>query len=672
MSKLMIIESPNKRKKLQAILGSGWRIEASLGHVRDLPVNEMGISPPDFRLPYELSGRGRDVVKRLAQAVKDADEVYLATDPDREGEAISWHLQQCLELGESYHRVAFNEITERAVKTEISRPRKIDLDLVHAQESRRAIDRLVGYMTSPVLRQASGQNLSAGRVQSPAVRLIVDREREIRSFKETKHFGVRLEFDGGWWADWDTKPFVVSKDDPYVLDRTVAEQVAKVRDLTVESFGTGTARRAPPAPFTTVSLLKAAGATLRLSPDDVMRVAQKLFEGGHITYHRTDNPNLSDEAMPAVAAELAKRKLACVSKQRRFPAPKGAQAGHPAITPTHWEVSKAGDNDQEQALYALIRMRAIACQAEDAEYSTRKVVLSGATGEGKAVTFVANGRALVKQGWLALLEGDDAEEKIDDDAEPDNPVPDLVKGASCRATVGKLLEKKTKPPRRYTEHALLDALEKLGIGRPSTYASIITKIKERDLVRVEKKYLVPTERGEYVRDALVGRCQFIEIPYTRDVEEQLDQIAAGELTYRALVTGVHAQLSKELSSIGASAPALASRDRAGSEVKCPECGKPMARRKGKYGFFWGCTGYPDCRGMMGDEKGKAVPRGAAGGAGGAPKTGDGPNCPDCGTPTSKAQTRNKHPYFRCDGCKGGWWPDRASPKKLGEKWPPRP
>jgi len=613
MAKLMIIESPGKLKKLRAILGSGWNIQPSVGHIRDLPATKRGQQAwmpqgPDFRAEYELTDRGRGVVADLKKAVRDADEVYLATDPDREGEAISWHLQQALGLRESYHRVAFNEITEKAVKAALSKPRRIDMGLVRAQESRRVLDRLVGYMASPVLWQGSSvKGLSAGRVQSPAVRLVVDREREIRAFKVTNHFGVKLKFEGGWQAEWNTRPFT-TEESPYVTDRILAEAVSKVRDVLVESFKEGPARRGPPPPFTTSSLQQAASNKLRLNPKTAMDIAQKLYEGGHITYHRTDNPNLSEDSMADVAAALSTRNVGCVDKQRRYPAPEGSQAGHPAITPTHWEVESAGDTPEQRALYDLIRTRALACQAPDAEYATRQAVLTSNTADGKAVHFEAKGRTLTKSGWLALLEGDDTEDR-GRDAEHDNPVPTMKRGDSRQAKTGELESKKTQPPARYTEASLIKKLEKEGIGRPSTYAAIMENITSKGLVAFEKGKLVPTSNGEYVVDALVGKCQFMEIPYTKGVEGQLDQVADGKTTYLNVVGGAHAQLSTELKGVNlkqASQP-----DSAGHEVICPGCGKSMGRRTGKNGAFWGCSGYPECKVTLEDKRGKPMPKSPA-------------------------------------------------------------
>jgi DNA topoisomerase-1 len=670
MAKLMIIESPGKLKKLKAILGPGWQIEASIGHIRDLPKKSVGggigVAPPNFTPEYELTERGREVVKKLKPLVERADAVYLATDPDREGEAISWHLQQALKLGSRYERVTFNEITEGAVKSGISKPRKIDDNLVRSQEGRRVIDRLVGYKASPALWQSFNNNsLSAGRVQSPAVRLVVERDRAIRNFRSTTHFGATIFFKEGWSAEWNTKPFV-TEEKPYMLDKALADSVSKVRDVVVSSFEDGKEYRNPPPPFTTAKLQMAASRKLGMSPEDTMKAAQKLYEAGAITYHRTDNPNLSEEAMAPVAAELRKLGIDCVAKQRKFKAPEGAQAGHPAITPTHWEVDSAGEDRQQAALYKMIREQALACQAPAAEYATRKAVLDGATQDSQKVQFLANGRTLTHKGWLAVLDGDDTQEKDRDEQEAvaSNPVPKLAKGDAQHAENGKVLEQRTEPPAKYTEATLIAKLEKEGIGRPSTYAAIMQNIVSKGLVaRVPQRAGKPakldsTKTGEDIVDALVGRCQFMEIPYTKSVEWQLDEVSEGKAAYFDVVKGVYEQLDKELSGMEAKQQV----DRDGQVVTCPGCGKSMGRRSYKGNAFWGCSGYPSCTVTMDDKNGKAVPR--------APKPQASAEfcCADksCGKHLIRREsTKNKGSFWwGCEGFKDGC--KQAYPDKDGK------
>lgn len=641
--KLMIIESPGKIAKLSAILGDGWKIAASVGHVRDLPQKEMGVEAPDFKPSYELTERGSDVVARLKGLVKQADTVYLATDPDREGESISWHLQQCLKLSNPL-RVTFNEITATAVKSALVQPRQIDVKRVAAQEARRVLDRLVGYMVSPELSRQSGERLSAGRVQSPAVRLVVERERQIRAFKVTNHFGAMLFFadaktEGEWFAEWLTKPDFVTEDNPYFMDRAFAAAVAEVGAVVVKSFVESEAKRSPPPPFTTSTMQQAASVALGLNPKAAMDAAQKLYEQGHISYHRTDNPNVSDDALGDIYAVAVKLGLDMAESPRKFKAPEGAQVGHPAITPTHWDVEVAGETTEQRALYKLIRLRAIACQLADARYAVRTVRLAGAQPVGgKNVEFEAKGRTLTYSGWLKLVAGDQTEDEGEDAKEPTNPIPMLETGQRLDVARGKLLEKKTKPPARYTEATLVKKLESEGIGRPATYAAIMENIVSRGYVRVEKKYLVPTPTGELVVDSLVGKFAFIDLGFTRDVEEDLDRIAQGQAGYKGVIGKVHEQLRRELATMEVSAT---------PRHPCPECGKPLRRIKGKSGHFWGCSGHPDCSVTLPDEGGKPGQR--------KPQETSAFACAKCGKPLIHRAKKGKggYDFWGCSGFKDG-------------------
>lgn len=641
--KLMIIESPGKIEKLSAILGDGWKIAASVGHVRDLPQKEMGVAAPDFKPSYELTERGEGVVAKLKNLVKQADSVYLATDPDREGEAISWHLQQCLKLSNPL-RVTFNEITANAVKAALVSPRTIDVKRVAAQEARRVLDRLVGYMVSPELSRQTGERLSAGRVQSPAIRLVVERERAIKAFKVTNHFGAALFFadaktSGEWSAEWLTKPKFVTEDNPYFMDRSFAAAVAEVKAVVVKSFDESEAKRSPPPPFTTSTMQQAASVALGLDPKAAMDAAQKLYEQGHITYHRTDNPNVSDDSLGDIYAVAVKLGLDMADEPRKFKAPAGAQVGHPAVTPTHWEVEEAGETSDQRALYKLIRLRAIACQLADARYAVRTVRLEAAQPvSGKDVEFEARGRTLVYQGWLKLIAGDQTEEEDGEGKEPSNPIPVCEPGERLDVARGKLLEKKTKPPSRYTQATLVKKLESEGIGRPATYAAIMDNIVTRAYVKTDKKYLVPTATGELIVDSLVGKFEFLDMGFTREIEESLDRIALGEAGYKAVIAKVHDQLNRELSTLQVSAT---------PKHPCPECGKPLRRIPGKSGHFWGCSGHPDCSVTLPDEGGKP----------GQKKPVEVSNfaCVKCGKPLIHRVKKGKggYDFWGCSGFKEG-------------------
>ena len=641
--KLMIIESPGKIKKLESILGAGWKIAASVGHIRDLPVKEIGVEAPAFQPKYVLTERGAGVVAKLKSLAKQADEVYLATDPDREGESISWHLEKCLAL-KNPRRVTFNEITANAVKAALASPRTVDLKRVEAQEARRVLDRLVGYMVSPVLSERTGERLSAGRVQSPAVRLVVERERAIKAFTVTNHFGAALFFSGDqgeWSAEWVTKPNFTTDENPYFLNREFAESVSKIGNVTVKSFIEGEAKRSPPPPFTTSTMQQAASVALSLDPKAAMEAAQKLYEQGHITYHRTDNPNVSEESMAIIRAEAARLGLDMAGEQRKFKAPAGAQVGHPAITPTHWDVEDAGETAEQRALYKLIRNRAIACQLADARYAVRTVRLGAVPPVGvKPIEFEATGRTLIYHGWLKLIAGDQTSEEESGDKEPSNPIPVCQPGERLDVARGKLLEKKTKPPARYTQATLVKKLESEGIGRPATYAAIMDNITSRGYVKNEKKFLLPTASGEVIVDSLSGKFEFVDLGYTRGIEEDLDRIAEGKAAYVDVVGKLHQQLVRELSSLQGTAGAA-------SQHACPSCGKPMRRISSKAGPFWGCTGRPDCSVTLPDDNGKPGQR----------KTQELSNfaCPKCSKPLVHRVKPGKDGYdfWGCSGFKDG-------------------
>ncbi len=621
--KLMIVESPNKTKKIAEILsrlrpGEQWRVEASVGHIRDLPTSgnsdewiTTGVAN-DYRPVYELTEKGKSVAVKLKKLAAEADAVYLATDPDREGESISWHLQQALRLKDPI-RVAFNEITDGRIREALDNPRKIDMQRVGSQETRRIADRLVGYLVSPELGRQTGKKLSAGRVQSPATYLVVIREREIQAFKVTAHFGVQLELSAAkegekWRAEWDTSAFV-TEDSPYFMDRQYAELVAAVRSLKVTSFEETDSARNPPAPFTTSTLQQAASTALKWNPKKAMDVAQELFAQGHISYHRTDNPNVAEESMSDIRSVAESLGLEMVDKRRTFKAPEGAQEGHPGITPTHWEVGDAGETADQKALYKLIRIRAIASQLQAAQYKVRKAVVQSAEQiNGRDIKYSATGRTLVSPGWLKLLGKDDTDEE-DEDADSSNPIPLLEVGQALTALNGKVLEKKTRPPKRYTEASLVKALETQGVGRPSTFASIMNNIINiRGYIEVDsKRQLKPTELGIEVISRLESKFTFLEVGYTRDMEKSLDLIASGETTYLKVIQKLHEGLDREIKACQEAVPSF---KKEVVVITCPTCQKNPLRRisKGTNGPFWSCTGYHDgsCKASFEDKGGKPV------------------------------------------------------------------
>ncbi|TAN06807.1 MAG: type I DNA topoisomerase [Rhodanobacteraceae bacterium] len=644
MTTLVIVESPGKLKKIRAILGDGYRVEASVGHVRDLPRKEMGVAPPDYRPHYEKTERGADVLQKLKASVSACERVVLATDPDREGEAIAWHLADALNL-KNYQRVTFNAIEAGPVRDGLQHPRQIDMALVHAQEARRVLDRLVGYTVSPLLSRSAGQPLSAGRVQSPAVRLIVERERAIAAFKSTQHYTAMLTFGTGekaWTATWDTKPYI-KEGERYFTDLAMATEVAALRDVTVTNFEDGQSRSAPHSPFTTSSLQKAAQAALTFKPKQTMDLAQKLYEQGAITYHRTDNPNLGEDGHAMLAAWAKTAGIPLVDPQRRWKAKDSAQEAHEAIRPTHFDAEKAGETDEERRLYNLIRTRAIASQMPDAVYAVRTVTMNATQPVGGQVPrFIARGRKLIEPGWRSMyldIQDKSAEEKIDDEAESgaDNPVPVLKVGARGKAVDGDVVSKTTKPPPRFRQASLVEEMERLGIGRPSTYAAILTNILGRDYIVEDKKgFLKPCPTGAAIVDALVGKCRFIDLDYTRVLEDQLDAVAHGKAEYVPTIRDAHQHLQGEIGNIGGV------HIEGVEQYPCPHCGSAMRRIKGKTGYFWGCSNYPECKMTLPDVDGKP---------GSKPVTKAKPSefaCPDCGRALVKRSGRNGA-FWGCSG-----------------------
>jgi DNA topoisomerase-1 len=659
--KLFIVESPGKVKKIQSFLGPDWKVAASVGHVRDLPERELGVSLPDFTPEYAPTERGKDVLKRLAALVKTAEAVFLATDPDREGEAIAWHLADALKL-KNPRRVTYGSITESAVMAALKAPRSLDMALVKAQEVRRVLDRLVGYTVSGPLSRAAKERLSAGRVQSPALRLVVEREKAIRNFTSVMHFGAELSFDGGWKAAWNVKPWLPEGAE-YLLDENLAIRVAALRSLTVDACEEKESKVSPPAPFTTSSLQQAASNALKFAPKKTMELAQRLYESGLITYMRTDSPNLSEEAVAEIRQYCSGKNWPLSAKPRVWKSKEGAQEAHEAVRPTHADVEDAGETDDEKALYRLIRIRALASQLADAVYDVRTLRLSAPL-EGKKAEFEARSRVLTEQGWKILLAADSAMDEEEADA-AENPVPALVAGSPITAIDGKALIKKTKPPARYTEASLVRELENRGIGRPATYAAILDTILRREYVRTEKRQLAPTVLGEKAVALLTGAFSFINYDFTKDMESALDGIAEGKAAYRDVLGRAYERLQTELASF-ASGHGVALGERASrpdpettefacalcgkplvhmkgqrkdgsgeydffscsdrkcnasypnvdgkpgetrkkpepTKFKCKSCGKPLVRRESAKGFFFGCSGYPDCKRTYPDKDGK--------------------------------------------------------------------
>jgi len=692
---LLIVESPGKIKKLKAILGPGYEVMASIGHIRDLPQHDIGVDPPDFRPRYVLTDRGKEVATKLKDAAARANRVLLASDPDREGEAIAWHVAAVLRL-KTIDRVVFHAIEPEEIARGLREIRPLDKNLVAAQEARRIVDRLIGYMVSGPLADRIGQpGLSAGRVQSPAVRLIVEREAAIAAFGSVKHFAVGLAFAapaGTWWAWWRDADYR-TKDQRYMTDHALAERIAAVRDVVVTDQSEATQDVPPPPPFTTTTMQKAAQAQHRLKPKAAMEAAQRLYEQGAITYHRTDAPNLSPEGFTALAAWAAANGVPVLADQRFWKARESAQEAHEAIRPTHWEETTAGETPAEQAVYQMIRQRAIASQMPPARWHTRSVTLEATIMvDGHKPVFVAQHRKLVEEGWKQLQDpaereredaraartsGDAAESASETEDEVPaaptgkgsdgiedprrNPLPEaMTPGQSLSASASAIREHATRPPPRFKQATLVEEMERLGIGRPSTYAAIMDNITRRNYVAEDGKgRLTPTELGARLVHELVPSHRFINLEYTRNLEEHLDQVALGRSGFVDVVSQVHAAVLADNAPWTQALP------------KCPNCGKPLRRRQNSrdQSWFWSCSGYPDCRTTLPDVNGQP---GAARAA--APVDPKAPvhACPSCGKPMRRRQnSRDQSWFWSCSGypkCKttlpdANGQPGRPTPRK---------
>ena len=706
MTRLLIVESPNKVKHIEHHLGDGWQVAASAGHVRDLPQNEMGVAGPDYWPQYVNTDRGGAVIVRLRKLAQSAREVWLATDPDREGEAIAWHLAQVLGKEHVYKRVTFNEISKTAIHKAIAAPRQIDRRLFLAQQGRRVLDRLYGYKVSPALGNKLGQHgLSAGRVQSVALRLVVEREEAIRNFKKVKHFGVLLSFassnsspdNGQWSARW-TPPLTVqpgkdahlspadnADETPLVTDRAIAEAVlaAARQGVVVTDFTEKTQARKPPAPFTTSTLQQAASVQLHLGVNATMQAAQALFEAGLITYHRTDNPNLSDDGIQAVWALLRQRGQDAYipEKPNTWKAKDGAQEAHEAIRPTDFSLYKGADcaergvNAMQIQLYQLIWRRAVASQMKAAQFKVRSATLvttapvaaldavaapaDGVPGQQPA-TFVARGQEMIFAGWMRLAQGGDetGEKKIEGEEDASGLLPLLRVGDHHTPQDGRVLELETKPPGRFSEAGLVKKLEAEGIGRPATYAAIIGTLTGKGYVETVNRFFVPSALGEAIVNGLRNRFDFMEVGYTKGMEDELDAIAAGKADYQQVVAHYDQALDGQLAQFTqVDLPRFAG---AGTEdsatYPCPDCGDGVLRRlKSKAGFFWGCSNYNregnPCKATFPDNKGKPGQR---------PEQSHDHPCPACGKGYLQRRAGNN------DG-KPGVWGDKPASGQASSK-----
>jgi len=609
MSKLVIVESPTKAKTLSEILGKEYKIKASMGHIRDLPKSGLGVDVENnFEPDYVVPEKAKKTITELKKLSKDSGKIVLATDPDREGEAIAWHLSELLggkkarskkSKNSLFERVVFHELTKEAVLEAFSHPSELNKNLVDAQQARRVLDRLVGYKLSPLLWKKVRYGLSAGRVQSVAVRLIVERERERQAFKPEEYWTIDGEFDSNdgkhvkaQLTDLNDKKLEIkNKEQAAELEAVLRESSYKVTGVKKSER-----QRRPYAPFKTSTLQQTAANIFGFSAKRTMSAAQKLFESGYITYHRTDSLNLSPMFVSAarqfVEKEFGEKYLPEESVFYKNGS-KNAQEAHEAIRPTNLKTdisnfNSRGLSEDEQKIYSLVWKRSLECQMLSAIYDQTNITISSK----ESYNFKAAGSVIKFDGWLAVgrLIG------VDIDSEAMNKLPDLDEGEAVK--MKNLISEQhfTQPPARYSDATLIKALEELGIGRPSTYAPTISTIQDRGYVEKIGKYFAPKDVAFVVNDLLVKYfSDIVDYEFTAGMEEKLDSIAQGESKWVPVIREFYTPFQKELTEKDKVLQKADVTTLAETDEKCPDCGKNLVVKLGKYGKFLSCSGYPDCK-----------------------------------------------------------------------------
>lgn len=642
MSDLVIVESPAKAKTIKKYLGKNYEVIASMGHVRDLPKSRLSVDiKKNFTPKYEIIKGKEKLVDELKSLAEKSDNIYLATDPDREGEAISWHLAYILGLPlDDNNRVEFNEITKNGVTKGMANPRSINIDLVNAQQARRILDRLVGYKLSPFISQKIRRGLSAGRVQSVAVRIIVDREEEIRKFKPEEYWtidakfipkGSRKSFSASLYSDANGKIKIENQEQAEKIEQDLADaeyMITKVKH--------GTRRKSPAPPFITSTLQQEASRKLGFQSRRTMKVAQELYEGvdiegmgatGLITYMRTDSLRISDVAKEEAAQYILNRfgENYLPSKPRVFKTKNNAQDGHEAIRPSMPSLApedvKASLTSDQFKLYNLIWNRFMASQMADCIQKTTQAEISA-----KEYIFKASGYYVDFEGFTTLyVESKDTEE------EKSTQLPPLEKDMPVKCKELKKNQHFTQPPARYTEASLIKALEEYGIGRPSTYAATITTITSREYVKREAKTLYPTELGEVMTNLMKERFpKIVNYKFTAQMEENLDEVEHGKEEWVQLLDEFYSDFDKTLKK--------AKEDMEGvklqlkedqTDIICDKCGRQMVVKVGRYGKFIACPGYPECKNVL-----KFVEK-------------TGVNCPKCNGEVIVKHTKSKRVFYGC-------------------------
>lgn len=612
--KLVIVESPAKAKTIERYLsdidGGDFTVRASVGHVRDLPKsNKKAIDITGGFIPhYEVVPGKTDVIQELKKLAKKADEVILATDPDREGEAIAWHIKEELGLKKP-ERIVFNEITPEAIAKAMKEPRDIDDNLRFAQEARRVLDRLVGYDLSGLIWKKVRYGLSAGRVQSPALRILMEREREIRAFKPETFYVITAQTETAQKA-----PLALTcVEEPKKKDEAekIIEAVKK-DGLSVAGVEESDMKRSPRPPFTTSTLQQAASTRLGFSPANTMRIAQKLYEAGQITYMRTDSVNLSKQAVGSIAATVEKKFGKNYVQPRVYTTKsKHVQEAHEAIRPTHIEKEHAGTTPEQKKLYELIWQRTLASQMADAKLLKTKIVAE--TKDKKVPQFSANGSQVVFDGWLKgdpRAHGEDIE------------LPKVTNGEVLKVKSVEAEEKQTVPPPRYSEAGLVKELEKRGIGRPSTYASIMKTLVDRGYVEKQGRTLLPTDTGDVVSTFLEDNFPtYISDTFTAEMEDELDEIAEGKREYAKTLRDFYTPFLKDVKIKDKEAGKITDIGPAPKEFTCPVCGSPMVFKLSRQGKFMSCSRFPDCTGAR-TETGEVISNEPSKPIGNWPETGE--------------------------------------------------
>lgn len=652
MSNLVIVESPSKAKTIQKYLGKAYTVTASVGHIRDLPAAKLSVDVKnDFAPKYAIVKGKEKLVKELKELVKQSDRVYLATDPDREGEAISWHLATVLGLDlDDENRVKFNEINKTSVQNGIANPEKIDLDLVDAQQARRILDRLVGYKLSPFVSQKIRRGLSAGRVQSVALRLIVDREQEIRSFKPEEYWTLDAKFT----APSSKRAFAAS----FVGDETgkIKVETKEQSDAILErldgaaykvtSVKKGTRRRQPAPPFTTSTLQQEGSRKLGFQGKRTMKTAQELYEGmeikgygamGLITYMRTDSLRISEEARGEGNAYIAETfgKEYLPEKPRYYKTKANAQDGHEAIRPTVPSLSpdKVKDSltSDQFKLYSLIWKRFMASLMANCVQDTVKVEIQGANAKdaesGKYCLFGASGYTVRFDGYTKLYVAG-----TDDEEEDESKIPALSVGDTLKLKDLLGNQHFTQPPARYTEASLVKALEETGVGRPSTYVSIVSTITGREYVTREQKQLKPTELGEAVTGLLKEQFpNIVNVKFTANMESDLDKVEHGEVDYIAMLHTFYDGFEENLKAAKEKTEGVKIKLKEDeTDIPCEKCGRMMVIKTGRFGKFLACPGYPECK----NTKPLVIETNA--------------KCPVCGGKVIQKKSKRGYTFFGCD------------------------